>query len=92
MFSTPRLLLPEGERVCNHGDELRIRGLALDIRHRVAEVLLQHLNIAAVPGHLDGVADFQGLRPERRDAFSPFQKQADHGRFIALFIGLILPS
>ena len=64
-FSPPRLLLAKGQRVRDHGDELRIGGLALDVRHRIAEVLLQHLDVAPVPGHLDGVADFQGLRPER---------------------------
>ena len=46
--------------VRDHGDELAVRRLALDIAHRVAEEFLQHLDVAAVPGHLDGVADFQG--------------------------------
>ena len=46
--------------VRDHRDELGIRRLALDIAHRVAEELLQHLDVAAVPGDLDRVADFQG--------------------------------
>ena len=54
------LLLLEAQVVRDHGDELAVRGLALDVRHRVAEELLQHLDIAPVPGHLDGVTDFQG--------------------------------
>ena len=38
------------------GDELRIRRLALDVRNRVAEKLLQRLQIAAIPGDLDRMA------------------------------------
>ena len=68
--SPPRLLLPQREGVRDHGDELGIRGLALDVRHRVAEELLQHLDVAAVPSHLDGVADFRDFRPERRGPLS----------------------
>ena len=60
LFSPSRLLLAKGQRVRDHGDELAIRGLSLDIRHRVAEVLLQHLDVAPIPGHLDGMANFQG--------------------------------
>ena len=41
----------------DHGDELRIRGLALDVRYGVAEEALQHLDIASVPRDLYGVAD-----------------------------------
>ena len=54
----------EGEIVGDHGDELRIRGLALDAGDRVAEELLQGLHGAAVPGHLDGVADFGSFVPK----------------------------
>ena len=68
--SAPRLLLLQRQAVRDHRDKLRIRGLALDIAHRVAEVLLQHLDIAAVPGDLDGVADFRDFRPERRGPLS----------------------
>ena len=50
--------------VRDHRDEFRIRRFSLDVAHRVAEELLQGLQIAAVPGHLDGVADFQGFRLE----------------------------
>ena len=57
--------MAKGQAVRDHGDELRIRGLALDVRHRVAEELLQHLDVAAVPGDLDRVADFRDFRPER---------------------------
>ena len=35
-----RLLLPQAQAVGDHGDELRIRRLALDVRDRVAEKLL----------------------------------------------------
>ena len=34
-----------------------IRRFSLDIAHRIAEILLQHLDIAANPCSLDGVAD-----------------------------------
>ena len=50
------LLLPQAQAVGDHGDELGIRGLALYIRHGVAEKLLQHLDIASVPCDLDGMA------------------------------------
>ena len=69
------LLLLEAQVVRDHGDELAVRGLALDVRHRVAEELLQHLDVAPVPGHLDGVADFRDFRPERGDALSAFLVQ-----------------
>ena len=45
----------ETEIVSDHGDKLRIRGLALDAAHGVAEELLQGLHVAAVPGDLDGI-------------------------------------
>ena len=61
LFSVHRaLLLLEAQMVRDHRDELAVGGLALDVRHRVAEELLQHLDVAAVPGDLDRVADFQG--------------------------------
>ena len=37
------LLLPQAQVICDHGDELRIRGLALDVRHRAAEEAPQDL-------------------------------------------------
>ena len=49
--------MPQTQAVGDHGDELGIRGLALDVRHGVAEKLLQHLDIASVPRDLDGMAD-----------------------------------
>ena len=52
-----RLLLPQAQAVGDHGDELRIRRLALDVRDRVAEKLLQRLDIAAIPRDLDRVPD-----------------------------------
>ena len=54
------ILSPQGEGVRDHGDAFRICGLVLDIAHGVAEILLQDLDVAPVPRHLDGVADFQG--------------------------------
>ena len=90
--SIPRaLLLLEGKMVCDHRDELRIGRLALDVRHRVAEVLLQHLDVAAVPGHLDRVADFRDYRPERGARSLRLLTQgrgSRKSRFIGLFIGL----
>ena len=43
--------------VCNQGDELGIGGLSFGVGHRVAEEPLQRIQIAPVPGHLDGVPD-----------------------------------
>ena len=43
--------------VRNQGDELRIGGLALGVGHRVAEESLQGIQIAPVPGDLDGMAN-----------------------------------
>lgn len=40
-----RLLLPQAQAVGDHGDELRVRRLALDVRDRVAEKLLQRLDM-----------------------------------------------
>ena len=50
------VLALEGEMVCDHGDELAIRGFSLDAADGIAEELLQSLHVAAVPGHLDGTA------------------------------------
>ena len=47
------LLLLELEAVGDHGDEFRIGGLALGGVDGVAEVALQGLQIAPVPGYLD---------------------------------------
>ena len=63
--SPSRLLLAEGERIRDHSDELRIGGFSLDIANRIPEILLQHLDIAAIPGHLDGVADFGTFVPKK---------------------------
>lgn len=43
--------------VCNQGDELTVRGLALGVAHRVAKEALQGVQISPVPGDLDGVAN-----------------------------------
>ena len=45
------------QTVREHRNELRIRGLSLGDTHGIAEVLLQRLQIAPIPCHLDGVAD-----------------------------------
>ena len=45
------------ELVRNQGDELRIGGLALGVADGVAEEPLQRIQIAPVPGNLDGVTD-----------------------------------
>ena len=47
----------ELQLVCDEGDELGIGGLSLCVGNRVAEKSLQSIQIASVPGHLDGVAD-----------------------------------
>ena len=62
--------MAKGQAIRDHGDELAVGGLALDIAHGIPEVLLQHLDVAAVPGHLDGVADFRDFRPEREGSLS----------------------
>ena len=54
----------EGKIVRDHRDKFAIRRFSLDARDGVAEESLQGLHIAAVPGHLDGMADFRDLRPE----------------------------
>ena len=59
------LLLPQTQAVGDHGDELGVRGLALDVRHGVAEEFLQHLDVAPVPCDLDRMAD-GSLDPRRR--------------------------
>ena len=67
--SRPLLLHLEAQAVCDHGDEFTIGGLALGGVDGIAEVLLQRLQIAAVPGHLDGVADIAGrFRPANGSA------------------------
>ena len=43
--------------VCDKGDKLRIRGFSLGIADGITEEALQSIQIAAVPGHFDGVAD-----------------------------------
>ena len=43
--------------VRNQGDELRIGGLALGVGYRIAEEPLQRIQIAPIPGNLNGVAN-----------------------------------
>ena len=43
--------------VRNQGDEFRIGGFSLGIADGVAEEALQGIQIAPIPGHLDGVPD-----------------------------------
>ena len=45
------------ELVRDQGDELGIGGLSLGVGYGVAEEPLQRIQIAPVPGHLDGVPD-----------------------------------
>ena len=63
-----QLLSAERQIVRDHRDALRIRGLSLHVADRVAEDALERLDIAAIPGDLDGVADFRDFRPEIGDA------------------------
>jgi len=55
--SPRRLLHIQRNAVGDHSDKLGIGGFAFGIGNRVPEVLLQSLQIAPVPGHLDGVAN-----------------------------------
>ena len=64
-FSPHGVLAFEAEIVSDHRDKLRIGGFSLDAAHGVAEEPLQGLHIAAVPGHLDGVADFGTFVPKK---------------------------
>ena len=43
--------------VGDHGNELRVCGLSAQVVDGVAEVAVQGIHIAAVPRHLDGMAD-----------------------------------
>ena len=45
------------EFVRNQGDELRIGGLTFGVGYGVAKEFLQGVQIAPIPGNLDGVAD-----------------------------------
>ena len=47
----------ELQAVGNQGDELTVGGLSLGIADGVAEEALQGVQVAPVPGYLDGVAD-----------------------------------
>ena len=70
-FALPGSLLPaQAEAVGNHGDEFAIGGLAFDVADRVAEKLLQHLDVAPVPGYFNGMADFQGFALKEESLFS----------------------
>ena len=53
LFALRALFLLQPNSVCDHGDELAVRGFALGVGHGIAEVALQRLQIAAVPGYLD---------------------------------------
>ena len=55
------------EFVRNQGDELRIGGLSLGIGHCVAKEFLQGVQVAPIPGNLNGVAD-GSLHSGRRGA------------------------
>ena len=51
----------------DHGNELAVGGLALDVGDRIAEEFLQHLNVTPVPGYLYGVPNCP-LHPGGRGA------------------------
>ena len=79
-------------------DEFAIRGFSFDIAHRVAEALLQHLDVAPIPGLLDGVADGSleagGEKPLRHPDLSItqgvlfFYRQVGHLTSDAFFLEL----
>ena len=50
-------LIFKSEVICDHGDELAIRGLAAVILYRVAEVGVERIHVSAIPRDLDRVAD-----------------------------------
>ena len=47
----------EAQAVRDEGDKLTIGGLSLGVGHCIAKEALEGLQIAPVPGHLDGMAD-----------------------------------
>ena len=47
----------QGKLVCNKRDEFRIRGFSLGIAYGIAEKSLQRIQVASVPGNLNGMAD-----------------------------------
>ena len=55
----------EGKIVSDHRDKFAIGGFSLDAADGVAEEPLQGLHVAAVPGHLDGMADFGTFVPKK---------------------------
>jgi len=91
-FKSPRGVLAfEGKIVSDHGDKFWIRRFSLDAAYRIAEEPLQGLHIAAVPGHLDGVADFGTFVPKRGRALVLFPLETMAEKcvwFIALFVGV----
>ena len=48
--------------VCDKGDEFRIGGFSFGIGHGIAEEPLEGIQIATVPGHLDGMTN-RSLKP-----------------------------
>ena len=56
MFSGPLPPL-QLQPVSDHGDELRVCGLSLGVAHSIAEEALKGIQVASVPGYLDGVAN-----------------------------------
>ena len=56
------LFEPESDLIRNERNEFAVRGLALDIAHRIPEVFLQHLNVSPIPGDLYGMPD-RALHP-----------------------------
>ena len=67
----PRLCSPhgvlafEGKIVSDHRNKFAVRRFSLDAADGVAEEPLQGLHVAAVPGHLDGMADFGTFVPKK---------------------------
>ena len=81
------LLLTQGKAVGYHCDELGIRRLALDVRHGVAEKLLQNLDVAPVPCDLDRMADRTLHTGGRRVVFEGIcrtQKEKSVGKSVGL--------
>ena len=50
-------LIFQPQIIRDHGDELRIGGLAAVILDGVAEVGVEGIHVAAIPRHLNGVAN-----------------------------------
>ena len=85
VFSPCGVLAFEAEIVRDHRDKFTIRRFSLDAADGVAEEPLQGLHVAAVPGHLNGVADFGTFVPKVR-ACSTLSKSVNFINALLLYL------